>query len=440
MRKKLDSWMEFLWSDDQKHSKLVLFFIKAARMVSVLLKHLLRGQLTLRAMSLVYTTLLSLVPLLAVSFSVLKGFGVHNQIEPLLLSFFAPIGPRAAELTEKIIGFVENMKVGVLGSLGLAFLLYTVVSLTQKVESSFNHVWRVERMRGFAKRFANYLSVIMIGPVLVFAALGVTATVMNNEFVQYVMHVEPFGHLLLAAGKLLPYVLVISVFTFLYLFLPNTDVHFLPALAGGIVAGIIWESSGWVFASFIANSSKYTAIYSGFAIVVMLMIWLYLSWLILLLGSQVAFYVQNPKYVTRNPVKLVLSNRLRETMALEVMYQVARQYMSGKKPLSMLQLVERLEVPALPVEKLMADLIDADLLVEVAGDVAAFLPGRDVDTVSVGDILKTVRKNGESGFLAYDAMPHSGAVANIMQKSESSYENAFSSVSLRDMVAEKQEG
>ena len=186
-----------------------------------------------------------------------------------------------------------------LKSLKLLFLLYTVVSLIQKVESSFNYVWQVERLRGLAQRFSSYLSVILIGPVLVFTALGVTATAMNNALVQQLMSVEPFGELLVSFSRLVPYLLVIAAFIFIYMFIPNTRVKFLPAFVGGVVAGILWQSNDWAFATFVASSSNYVVIYSSFAILILLLIWLYLNWLILLLGAQVAFYIQYPQYMSR---------------------------------------------------------------------------------------------------------------------------------------------
>ena len=229
-----------IWDDDLRElSSARRLIIVPIRLLIVLTRQLLQGQLNLRAMSLVYTTLLSVVPLLAVSFSVLKGFGVHNQIEPVLTNFLAPLGPRGYELSDNIIGFVENIRVGVLGSLGLVFLLYTVVSLIQKVESSFNYVWQVERLRGLAQRFSSYLSVILIGPVLVFTALGVTATAMSNTLVQDLMSVEPFGRLFLTFTKFIPYFLVIAAFSFIYMFIPNTRVRLFPAVVGGVVAGVL---------------------------------------------------------------------------------------------------------------------------------------------------------------------------------------------------------
>ena len=185
---------DFVWEDDLRElnvlQRAVVFVL---RVLHMLLKELLGGQLNLRAMSLVYTTLLSIVPLLAVSFSVLKGFGVHNKIEPVLYNFLAPLGPNGAEITSRIIGFVENVKVGVLGSVGVVLLIYTVIALLQKIEEAFNFVWQVENLRSLSQRFSNYLSVILIGPVLVFSAVGLTASILNTGLAQQLFSIEPFG-------------------------------------------------------------------------------------------------------------------------------------------------------------------------------------------------------------------------------------------------------
>jgi membrane protein len=156
--------------------------VRTLRIVYATWKEFTDVQLSLRAMGLVYTTLLSLVPLLAVSFSVLKAFGVHNKIEPFLFSVLEPLGPKGAEITSRIIEFVNNIKVGILGSIGLAFLFYTVISLLQKIENAFNSIWKVSSSRSFARRFSDYTSVMLVGPLLVFAAMGLTATVMRMAY------------------------------------------------------------------------------------------------------------------------------------------------------------------------------------------------------------------------------------------------------------------
>jgi membrane protein len=407
------------------------------RVLVVLARQLLGGQLNLRAMSLVYTTLLSVVPLLAVSFSVLKGFGVHNQLEPVLLNFLAPLGAKGIEVSNNIIGFVENVQVGVLGSLGLVFLLYTVVSLTQKVESSFNFVWQVERLRALAQRFSSYLTVILVGPVLMFTALGVTATVMNTSLVQYLISVEPLGEVIVLGSRLIPYLLVIAAFTFIYMFIPNTRVKLLPAVVGGVVAGVLWQTSGWAFAAFVASSTKYAAIYSGFAILILLLIWLYLSWLILLLGAQVAFYVQHPQYVTREPVRFDLSNRLRERLALQLMFMVADHHLNGREPWTLDAFAQQLGLPMQPVNQVLRLMQDTGFVAETNEEPPAYLPRRDIETIALADLLEVVRSAGESRLLTVKSLSHQDQVEDTMESVRRAVQQQLGARTLRDLVAQK---
>ena len=439
MSNQIMQWYEHyasqLWSDDLREvSHVRRWIIVLVRLLVVLIRQLVKGQLNLRAMSLVYTTLLSIVPLLAVSFSVLKGFGVHNQIEPLLMNFLEPLGARGKEISDNIIGFVENVRVGVLGSLGLLFLLYAVVSLVQKVESSFNYVWHVERLRGFAQRFSSYMSVILIGPLLVFTALGVTATAMSNSLVQQLMSVEPFGDLIVSFGKLVPYLLVIAAFIFLYMFIPNTRVRFLPAVVGGVVAGILWQSSGWAFAAFIASSSNYAAIYSSFAILILLLIWLYLNWLILLLGAQVAFYTQYPQYMTRRPVQLRLSNRLRERLALQIMFMVADHHLNQGDPWTSDDLVHHLALPVQPIHHVLQLMVDAGFLSETSDEPPAYLPRRDIETISLVELYEVVRSAGENRLLTLKTLPHQFEVERAMEAIQHAVEVELGRRTLKDLV------
>jgi membrane protein len=439
MNKQMMQWYEDvtnrLWRDDlrQLHGWRRVLVI-AVRLVVVTIRQLLNGELNLRAMSLVYTTLLSVVPLLAVSFSVLKGFGVHNQIEPLLLNFLAPLGSRGVELTNNIITFVENIKVGVLGSVGLVFLLYTVVSLIQKIESAFNSVWQVGQMRGLVQRISNYLSVILIGPVLVFAALGLTATAMSHSVVQQLLSVEHLGDALLTLSKLAPYMLIIAAFTFIYLFIPNTRVKASAALIGGVVAGVLWQSSGWAFAAFIASSSKYAAIYSGFAIVIMLLIWLYVNWLVLLLGAQVAFYLQYPQYLTRHPVALRPSNRLRERLALQLMFLVADNYVHGRDPWTAEALIGQLGLPMEPVHATLRLMVDSGFLAETGNEPPAYLPRQDVDTIGLAQLYEVVRSAGENRFLTIKLLPHQQQVEDVMAAIQHATRSELGERTLKDLV------
>ncbi len=266
-----------------------------------LLRDLWHGGLNLRAMGLVYTTLLSIVPLLAFAFAVFKGMNVHRELEPLIYEFFRPIGGNATELTARVMGFVENISSGVLGSLGLAFLLYSVVSMVQKIEESLNFVWHVERPRSFARRVSEYLSLMVVGPIVVVATFGLMTTAANSAVMRSITALQPFGMLLAFSGRLAPYVIVSAFFTFLYMFIPNTRVRFVPALAGGLVAGLLWVAVGAAFTAFVGYMTNLTLVYASFAILLTALIWIYVAWLVLLIGAQLSFYVQNPAVPASRP-------------------------------------------------------------------------------------------------------------------------------------------
>jgi len=342
-------------------------------------------------MSLVYTTLMSLVPLLALSFSVLKGFGIHNEIEPMLLKFLEPLGPGGKDLAGHIIDFVENMKVGVLGALGLGMLVYTVISLLQKIETTLNFVWHVQRVRSLSQRFSQYLSVLMVGPILLFAALGGAAALANHRVVQKLGELAPFGAVLSVLGWLFPFLLLTAAFTFVFVYMPNTRVRARPAAVGGVVAALLWHGVGWAFTTFIAGSTKYTAVYAGFAIVIVGMIWLYLAWLILLVGASLAFYVQYPAYcsvVARDPT---LSIRGREVLALRLLGRIVTAFHRGDPPQTAGELAAALAMPTRPIERLLALFVSAGIVSQTAETISRYVPARSPEGVALSDVLTTVR-------------------------------------------------
>lgn len=404
------------------------------RMGYVIIRDLADGQLTLRAMSLVYTTLLSLVPLLAVSFSVLKAFGVHNQLEPMLLSLLTPMGPKGAEITSRIIEFVENIKVGVLGALGFLFLFYTVVALIQKIERAFNYTWRVKQHRPLAQRFSDYLSIIVIGPVLVFSALGLTASIMSTTLMQQFSATEFIGPIIEIVTRIMPYILIITAFTFFYVFIPNTKVKFYAALSGAFVAGILWETTGLVFASFIANSTKYTAIYSALATLIIFMIWLYLAWLILLIGASIAFYTQNPERLTLTDDEPVLSIQLREKLAFMTMLLIAKHYYNNKPAWSQEALANYFNTPVDALETVIEPLIHSGILQLTLDDPPVFLPAQPLDTTPLKNILNAIRSENNDTTLKIALLPEQKNVDRLTHEIDQALEEALQGKTIKDLA------
>ncbi len=409
--------------------------LRLSRLVYVIIKDLTDRQITLRAMSLVFTTLLSMVPLLAVSFSVLKAFGVHDKAEPMVLNLLAHLGEQGVELTGRIIGFVDNIDARVLGLLGVALLIYTAVSLVYKVERSFNYTWHVEQSRSFARRFSSYLTVIMIGPLMVFAALGLIATLKSTTVVQGLVAIEPFGSLYSLLGTLAPYVLIIAAFSFMYAFIPNTRVTFSAAVSGGIVAGLLWNFSGWAFATFVVSSSNYQAIYSSFAILLIFMIWLYVSWSILLIGASIAFYQQNPEYLVAGRYPSVLSNRMRERLSLLVLALVGRNFYQRLTPWTLEGLARALNAPIQAVEKVVMLLEQGQLLTRNDDEPAAYIPARPFETTGVHDALLIIRAHNEPSYGSRLDMTAVLAVEPVLSQIDAAVSSALEGMMLKDLVA-----
>ncbi|MGB8432766.1 MAG: YhjD/YihY/BrkB family envelope integrity protein, partial [Burkholderiales bacterium] len=377
---------------------------------------------------------LSIVPLLALSFSVLKAFGVYNQVQPMLLTFLEPLGENGIELTNRIISFIQNMNVGVLGSVGLALLLYTAVSLVQKIEAAFNFIWHVRRARGVGERFSRYLSALLVGPILLFAALGITASVTSSAYIRDFLDVQAYEWLVAQSGRVMPYALVIGAFTFVYIFMPNTKVRIGPALVGGIVGGILWQSAGWGFALFAAGSTRYAAIYSSLAILVLFMLWLYLSWLILLFGASVAFYVQHQEYCVQESGEPRLSNRMRERLALIVMSRIARRYLDGESPWTADALAQSLRVPMRAVELILGSLQVGGVVVQTSEEPRGYVPGRDLETIGAKQLLDLVRLSGEDRFLSIAALPAPEPIEEMLRRVDSAAEAALANVTAKDLA------
>lgn len=431
----LNKGRELLW-DLEAVKRYPRRLVYAARYAFVIGRDLLEGQLTMRAMSLVYTTLLSVVPMLALAFSVLKALGAHNALEPMLQEFLRPLGSQANVLSTNVIGFVENIRVGVLGSVGVFLLFYTALSLIQKVESAFNFIWRIERPRPLSQRLGEYFAVLMVGPVAVFSALGLTATVLNSALVQQITAIEPFGLMIFVGTRLLPYLLIIAAFTFLYIYVPNTRVRFRAAAAGGLLAGVLWQSGSAIFASFVAGASNYNAIYSSFAILIFLLIWMQLGWLILLVGCQLAFYIQHPEHLKQRRTPASLSARASEYLSLMIMGLVGRRFMRGETPYTQDQLSLALNAEPEHVARVVDILIYHGVLAETGSDRAQLIPGIDLDSVELSRLWRLVRAGTTAMPAAHDNEALNGKVHALLNAADSAFAGSAQHASLRQWLAE----
>lgn len=391
------------------------FAVRTARVVYAVGRDVSTGPLSLHASGISYTTLVSLVPLLALSFSVLKGLGADQELQPLLLRMLAPLGSGAESITAYILDFVTKVDVGVLGAVGLAFLAYTAISVVQKIEKAFNEVWRIDGERSWSRKFTDYLSVLMVGPMLLVAGFGIIGSARERVAEEYPPDQTLIGSLLEQALGFGPLVVLLLAFTALYALLPNTRVRFSAAFAGAVVAGFLWIAAGKIFAAFVATSASYTAIYAAFASVILFLIWLQLSWLIVLIGASTAFYVQNPAYLRIKGQTAAFSARARLRLGLAVIALIVKRQYRGEALLSATEIATDLEVPTAAVEDTLVALAGAGLLLASADTPARYVLMVPAETTSLQAVVNAIRQDGEADAVGAGAIALAGATVPAIE-------------------------
>ncbi len=424
-----------LWRQDWGAIKgLTACYVKPLRLAVVAISDFRDGVFSIRATSLVSMTLLSFIPFLAVTFSVLKVFGVHQQVEPVLVQFLEPLGDKGLDIAGRIVEFVNNLKVGALGAVGLAGLFYTTFSLIDEIEKAMNRIWRVRDARAFTRKITDYLSVILAGPVLVFSAIATIVSAQSHWLVQTMLKIEPLGAAVQWATALMPFVLICLGFTFLYKFVPYTRVGFTSAFMGGVTAGVLWKVAGVFFASFVTEATRYSALYSSFAILILFLIWLYVGWLIVLIGGQVAYYHQHPA-AYRNRLRWKQTTAaFREYLALTTLVHLARQYRVGAPPCHVQQVAKQLEVPLSALEDIVEDFIDHGLLYRTAKPQGLTL-GRSPKQITVLDVLQLVRHREWTPTDV--AQTRRDSVGTLLRQRDQSVSEALDGVTLAMLAAEE---
>lgn len=426
-------WDEGVWADDiSAHGLAGRLGIQTLRVLTVVVLGFQDRLLNLYAMGLVYSTLLSLVPFLAVAFSVLKAFGVQYTVEPFLSRVLAPLGPQGGELTERVVQFVSRMNVKVLGAVGLAALFYTVLSLIGRVEDALNDIWKVRRSRGLRRKFSDYLSVLLVGPVLIFGAFAILAALRSSRLVERLLEVTRLETVtIFLAGHAMPFVLLVAAFTFIYAVLPYTTVRTTSAVTGAVTAAILWDIAGSVFAALVASSTSYEAIYSGFAVMIVSLIWLQIAWLIILIGAQVAYVHQSASsYAAGWRQHGIL---FRERVGLAAMAEVTTHYLEGSRAYPLDELALALGAPVTAVRELVDAFVSHGILVQTT-DPDGVILSRPPDDITVLEVLGAIRD--PLGADTRTPIPRLRAVSEVLRRRDEALRQALGTVTLRSLVSE----
>lgn len=388
---------EFLWQ--QNTSKLPLWrrlLIRSCQIFVAVVRDLLQGQLSLRAMSLVFTTVIGLFPLLALTFAVLKGLGVHNALEPALLTLLQPLGERSNELTANILSYVDAIQVQFIGITSVGLLLYFVLDMMRKIESSFNYIWAVKHGRSWSNRVSEYLFAVIVSPLLLFLSIGITSSVNTSLFERFLENLT-YGSLVIEFVAFLAPMLFMSLaFAFAYGFLPNTKVQFSSAFIGGLVTTIIWKLMGSVFQGFFIASAR-EPIYLAFATTVAVMFFAYIGWLVALVGSSIAFYHQNPSKARTGRDMQKLSITQQENLSMTVASIIINRFNEGLEPFSEAELLGALSGNPVSIEHSLHVLEEIGLISKTDDVPTRFLPTKSVNDCTLLEIWRALR--------SYDADP-----------------------------------
>ena len=349
------------------------------------------------AAALTYSTLLAIVPILAVVFAIARGFGYNKYIEVWFREAFQS-QPQAAEV---IIGFVNSYLVhtkgGVFLGIGLVFMLYTVLMLINNVEMTFNEIWQVKKPRSLFRTFTDYLAMLLLFPILIVLTSGLSifmATAVDH--LPDMLLLGPVKRFLIA---MLPYALMSSMFIGLYLFMPNTHVKFRCVIVPGILAGVAMQ---WLQLFYINSQiwvSSYNAIYGSFAALPLFMLWVQISWIICLFGAELCYTNQNLEYYDYNTSTGDISHRYRILLCAMIMSCICKRFDRGGKPYTAFELREQTNIPIRIVNDLLYKLIDCKMVVEIStdekGEQARYMPTENVEHLSLGIMIDRLESRGK---------------------------------------------
>lgn len=375
------------------------FFLTLLRVLVLSWRGFDEDKCQLRASALTFYSLISIVPVAAMAFGIAKGFNVDRLLEKELRGKFAGQG----EVIDKVIGFsrslLESTRGELIAGVGLLLLFWAVIRMLGQIEGSLNDIWGVKEQRSFGRKFSDYLSIMLVCPLILILSSSVTIfiTTQVTLILEKIAILGSISPIVLVGLKLLPYALLWGLFTFVYKFMPNTNVRFASGLLGGIIAGTIFGIVQWVYISFQVGVAQYNAVYGSFAALPLFLVWLQLSWLIFLYGAELSFAYQNVDTYEFEPDALQASHRLKTLLALQITHYLVAGFRRGEAPPSARRISHQLEIPIRLVNEILFALANSKIITgtETGGDGdRGFVPGRDIDTLTVQYVIEAMEKRG----------------------------------------------
>lgn len=392
-----------------------------------------RNQAFSRASALAFTSLLALVPLLAILFSILKGLGVQNQVAPFLLG---QLSAGSQEVAAKIINYIDNTNMTSLGGVGFAGLLFTVIMLLDSVEDAFNEIWLVKETRTLSIKFGGYLVLIICTPLLIFTALSMTTFLESRSAFHWFLTTAHLGDSLPYLLYIIPHLVVWAALTFLYMVVPNTKVNFGAALRGAFLAATLWQFAQWLYVHFQLGVAKNNIIYGTMAALPTFMLWIYVSWLILLFGVEVVHARQNIKSLKREIRLGPLSQKLRELLSLAILQEMALAFGNKAGGFRGEHFGEVLDLPEKLVKELLINLTEEGFISSTADDPPVYTLAQNPEQIMISVVLGALRDTS-SGWQPLFLTNEESDLADLLALVERCGTDKLAGISLRDITADK---
>lgn len=430
----------FIWTADSSQSgRAGAFFLQLLRVCILLVRQFQNRQIRLRAMGLVYLTLMSAVPVLAFTVSILKSFGFHNRFRDVLMTLVEPLGEQGSVVVDQALEFVDTMQIQGLGFAGVAVLIIATLSALQMIESALNEVWHVRRARSLLERIQVYFLIITIGPILAFGALAFTTGLAANDYVSTFQNFGVLGTLFEHAGRGLTFIIAVAGFSFLFWVMPHAKVRLGPALWSSVISAGAWMLIGWFFSLLIVSSGRYDAIYSAFATLVLFMFWVFLSWMVVLIGARGSYLLQYPEYIVDKPIELELSIADQELLSLRVLQLIGARHYAGQKPHSFDSLNSHLQVPWQVLETTLESLERGRYIAETSDEQGTYVASAPYEDIRVLDALNHFRQAGKSRKRRAFHGGRSKLISEYFANSDEVTEGSAKGLTLKDLALENTE-
>lgn len=384
-------------------SKRRSILIQTLRVAILSFRNFQKNQCILRASALTFYSLLSIVPVVAMAFGIAKGFGLDKRLEAEILSNMKSY----EEVAEQIIGFsramLDNTKGGLVAGIGVILLFTSIVKLLGNIELAFNDIWGVKVGRNLGRKFADYLSLMLICPLLWITASSVSLFVISQvtAITEQIKILGFFSPLILGALRLLPIIVLGGLFSFMYSYMPNTQVKISSAVVAGVIASIIYQVLQWGYIHFQVGAANYGAIYGSFAALPLFLMWLQLSWFVVLFGAEISFAHQNVETYEFEPDCQNVSQSFKKLIALRITQLCIERFRLNQGALSDVQIAEEIEIPIRLVRNLIYELVGAGVLVEIRTEnqkSTAYQPGRPLELLTIQGVLDALDKKGVTEF------------------------------------------